>query len=48
MGEHGLKCAKFTRKSRYNSYKGTVGKVAKSQVQYDSSSSKARNRCDLI
>lgn len=29
MGELGLKCTKFTRKSRYNSYKGTVGKVAK-------------------
>ncbi|MFC3389050.1 IS3 family transposase [Salinicoccus sesuvii] len=25
----GLRCVKFTRKSRYNSYKGTVGKVAK-------------------
>jgi putative transposase len=29
MGELGLKCVKFTRKSRYNSYKGKVGKVAR-------------------
>ncbi|WP_313893389.1 IS3 family transposase [Psychrobacillus sp.] len=29
MSELGLKCVKFTRKSRYNSYKGTVGKVVK-------------------
>ena len=29
MKELGLKCVKFTRKSRYKSYKGTVGKVAK-------------------
>jgi len=29
MRELNLKCVKFTRKSRYNSYKGTVGKVAK-------------------
>lgn len=29
MKELSLKCIKFTRKSRYNSYKGTVGKVAK-------------------
>lgn len=29
MKELGLKCVKFTRKSRYNSYKGKVGKVAK-------------------
>lgn len=28
MNELGLKCVKFQRKSRYNSYKGTVGKVA--------------------
>jgi len=28
----GLKCVKFTQKSRYNSYKGTVGKVAKNRL----------------
>jgi len=28
----GLMCAKFTRKSRYRSYKGTVGKVAKNRL----------------
>ena len=28
----GLKCVKFTRKSRYNSYKGTVGKVARNRL----------------
>lgn len=33
MRELGLKCIKFTRKSRrYNSYKGTVGKVAKNRL----------------
>ncbi|MGD7025302.1 IS3 family transposase [Rossellomorea vietnamensis] len=33
MGELGLKCMKFMRKSRkYNSYKGTVGKVAKNRL----------------
>jgi putative transposase len=33
MRELGLKCVKFTRKSRrYNSYKGTVGKVAKNRL----------------
>ncbi len=32
MGELGLKCVKFQRKSRYNSYKGTVGKVAKNRL----------------
>lgn len=33
MRELGLKCLKFTRKSRrYNSYKGTVGKVAKNRL----------------
>ena len=32
MGELDLKCVKFTRKSRYNSYKGTVGKVAKNRL----------------
>lgn len=33
MCKIGLKCAKFTRKSRkYCSYKGTVGKVAKNRV----------------
>ena len=30
--ELGLKCVKFTRKSRYNSYKGHVGKVAKNRL----------------
>src|SRR5690606_41094888 len=30
----GLKCTKFGRKSRkYNSYKGTVGKVAKNRIK---------------
>ena len=29
MKKLGLKCVKFVRKSRYKSYKGTVGKVAK-------------------
>ncbi|KEK10812.1 transposase, partial [Lysinibacillus sphaericus] len=29
MKNLGLKCVKFVRKSRYKSYKGTVGKVAK-------------------
>lgn len=32
MKELGLKCVKFTRKSRYKSYKGTVGKVAKNRL----------------
>ncbi|OZM55719.1 hypothetical protein CIB95_15975 [Lottiidibacillus patelloidae] len=32
MGEMGLKCEKFTRKSRYKSYKGTVGKVARNRL----------------
>ncbi len=32
MQELGLKCVKFTRKSRYKSYKGTVGKVAKNNL----------------
>lgn len=32
MGKLGLKCVKFTRKSRYNSYHGTVGKVAKNRL----------------
>lgn len=32
MNELGLKCGKFTRKSRYKSYKGTVGKVAKNRL----------------
>ncbi|SJN25494.1 Mobile element protein [Marinilactibacillus psychrotolerans 42ea] len=33
MKELGLKCSKFTRKTRkYNSYKGTVGKVAKNKL----------------
>jgi putative transposase len=32
MKELGLKCVKFTRKSRYNSYKGKVGKVAKNRL----------------
>ena len=32
MGELDLKCVKFTRESRYNSYKGTVGKVAKNRL----------------
>jgi len=32
MNELGLKCVKFTRKSRYNSYKGKVGKVAKNRL----------------
>jgi transposase InsO family protein len=32
MGELGLKCVKFTRKSRYKSYRGTVGKVAKNRL----------------
>ncbi len=32
MEELDLKCAKFTRKSRYNSYKGKVGKVAKNRL----------------
>jgi len=32
MQELGLKCIKFTRKSRYNSYKGLVGKVAKNRL----------------
>ncbi|WP_419884120.1 IS3 family transposase [Peribacillus sp. B-H-3] len=32
MRELGLKCVKFMRKSlTYNSYKGTIGKVAKNQ-----------------
>lgn len=29
MQELNLRCVKFVRKSRYKSYKGTVGKVAK-------------------
>ncbi|HEY4601821.1 MAG TPA: IS3 family transposase [Cerasibacillus sp.] len=32
MRELGLKCVKFTRKSRYNSYKGSIGKVAKNRL----------------
>jgi transposase InsO family protein len=32
MNELGLKSKKFTRKSRYNSYKGPTGKVAKNRV----------------
>ncbi len=32
MGELNLKCGKFKRKSRYNSYKGKVGKVAKNRL----------------
>lgn len=32
MKELGLICTKFTRKSRYRSYKGTVGKVAKNRL----------------
>lgn len=32
MSELGLKCVKFTRKSRYKSYKGTIGKVAKNRL----------------
>lgn len=33
MKEMGLKCTKFTRKSRkYNSYKGTVGTIAKNKL----------------
>lgn len=32
MNELGLKCVKFQRKSRYNSYKGTVGKVAENRL----------------
>lgn len=32
MGELGLKCIKFTRKSRYNSYNGKVGKVAMNRL----------------
>lgn len=32
MGEMDLKCEKFQRKSRYKSYKGTVGKVAKNRL----------------
>lgn len=32
MEELGLKCVKFIRKSRYSSYKGKVGKVAKNKL----------------
>jgi putative transposase len=32
MNELGLRCIKFTRKSRYTSYKGTIGKVAKNRL----------------
>ncbi|WP_108307194.1 IS3 family transposase [Metalysinibacillus jejuensis] len=32
MQEMNLKCEKFVRKSRYKSYKGTVGKVAKNRL----------------
>ncbi|WP_107943820.1 IS3 family transposase [Metasolibacillus fluoroglycofenilyticus] len=32
MQELDLKCEKFVRKSRYKSYKGTVGKVAKNRL----------------
>lgn len=32
MRDLGLKCVKFRRKSRYNSYKGHVGKVAKNRL----------------
>lgn len=32
MRELGLACIKFTRRSRYNSYKGTVGKTAENRV----------------
>ena len=54
MGELDLKCGKFRRKSRYNSYKGKVGRVAKNRLNnsrpiYDSlSSSKTRDRCDGV
>ncbi|MBF0706607.1 transposase (plasmid) [Alkalihalobacillus hwajinpoensis] len=33
MNELGLKCEKFTRKFRYKSYKGTVGKVAQNRLK---------------
>ncbi len=33
MSTLGLKCEKFTRKSRYKSYKGTVGKVAHNRLK---------------
>lgn len=32
MSELNLKCEKFVRKSRYKSYKGTVGKVVKNRL----------------
>lgn len=32
MQELGLKCVKFTRKSRYKSYKGKVSKVVKNRL----------------
>lgn len=32
MTELGLRCTKFSRRSRYNSYVGTVGKVAKNRL----------------
>ena len=32
MNELNLKCVKFVRKSRYKSYKGTVGRVAKNRL----------------
>src|SRR5690625_5267870 len=32
MNEMDLRCGKFQRKSRYKSYKGTVGKVAKNRL----------------
>lgn len=32
MKELGMKCVKFTNKSRFNSYKGKVGKVAKNRL----------------
>ena len=32
MNELNLKCVKFIRKSRYKSYKGTAGKVAKNRL----------------
>lgn len=32
MQEVYLKCEKYTRKSRYKSYKGTVGKTAKNRL----------------
>ncbi|WP_082197054.1 IS3 family transposase [Bacillus sp. FJAT-27916] len=53
MRNLGLKCFKFRRKSRYNSYKGHVAKVSggkspESQVSYAVMSSKACDRYDGI